>query len=235
MYSKTADDKKRIQKIRMMSYFIEATHKIIEEEGFEYITIRKVSDLAGYNSATIYNYFENLDHLICFASMKYLKEYSQSLSEYTKRSKNSIEKFLNIWEAFCIYSFKKPKVFYTLFFDKFSNSLKNIVQEYYEIFPDDLGEHYDGTLPMLLKQTLHDRNKAILLSCVEEGYIKEKDVDDLNEMIILIYQGMLERILKDLTQYSPEEATEKVIKYISKSLKAYQIEHSIDDTLKLIS
>ncbi len=47
-----------------MTYFIDATNEIIENEGIESVTIRKVANLAGYNSATIYNYFENLDHLI---------------------------------------------------------------------------------------------------------------------------------------------------------------------------
>ena len=50
-------DKKTIQKRRMMGYFIEAASQIIEEEGMEGVTIRKVADIAGYNSATMYNYF----------------------------------------------------------------------------------------------------------------------------------------------------------------------------------
>ncbi len=31
------------------------------KEGMEAITLRKVADLAGYNGATLYNYFKDLD------------------------------------------------------------------------------------------------------------------------------------------------------------------------------
>ena len=58
----------------MMSYFIIAAQQIIQEEGIKAVTIRKVAALAGYNSATIYNYFENLENLLFFASMKYLRD-----------------------------------------------------------------------------------------------------------------------------------------------------------------
>ncbi|MDX5609295.1 TetR/AcrR family transcriptional regulator, partial [Clostridioides difficile] len=44
-------------------YFIEAAQNIMENEGIENITLRKVADMAGYNSSTLYKYFKNLDHL----------------------------------------------------------------------------------------------------------------------------------------------------------------------------
>ena len=48
----------------MWKYFVDATAEIIEEEGLENVTIRKVADKAGYNSATIYNYFSEISHLL---------------------------------------------------------------------------------------------------------------------------------------------------------------------------
>ena len=70
----TVIDKKMIQKTRMVKYFVDATIDIIEKDGYESVTIRKVADIAGYNSETIYNYFDNLEHLLFFASMHYLRE-----------------------------------------------------------------------------------------------------------------------------------------------------------------
>ena len=67
--------KKEIQRKRTMTYFINATEELIHEIGINKITLRKVADRAGYNSATLYNYFENLDHLIFYAAMKNIKEY----------------------------------------------------------------------------------------------------------------------------------------------------------------
>lgn len=55
---------KEIYKNKVMNQFINAAVELIDENGIENVTIRGVAAKAGYNSATIYNYFENLDHLI---------------------------------------------------------------------------------------------------------------------------------------------------------------------------
>ena len=65
---------------RIMSYFINATIELMEKEGIENLTIRKVAEQAKYNSATLYHYFSNLDELELFASVKCLDEYMQETS-----------------------------------------------------------------------------------------------------------------------------------------------------------
>lgn len=214
-------DKKQIQKKRMMSYFIEATNQIIENEGIDSITIRKVSDIAGYNSATLYNYFENLDHLIFFSSMKYLKEYVLSLPEYLKNSKDPIDKYLRIWECFCKHSFRKPRIYYTIFFDKFSNSLNDDIKEYYSIFPEELGKQSKDILSMLLGQNVYDRNRSILESCIPKDLIKEEDLEEVNEMNLLIYSGMLSRVLNEQTDYTIDEAVARTLLYLKRSINSY--------------
>ncbi len=214
-------DKKQIQKKRMMSYFIEATNQIIENEGIDSITIRKVSDIAGYNSATLYNYFENLDHLIFFSSMKYLKEYVLSLPEYLKNSKDPIDKYLRIWECFCKHSFRKPRIYYTIFFDKFSNSLNDDIKEYYSIFPEELGKQSKDILSMLLGQNVYDRNRSILESCIPKDLINEEDLEEVNEMNLLIYSGMLSRVLNEQTDYTIDEAVARTLLYLKRSINSY--------------
>lgn len=59
-----AERKRQLQKKRMMHYFIDAAVQIIDEEGIDGVSIRKVADIAGYNSATLYNYFDDLPHLV---------------------------------------------------------------------------------------------------------------------------------------------------------------------------
>ncbi|SHJ94496.1 transcriptional regulator, TetR family [Geosporobacter subterraneus DSM 17957] len=214
-------DKKLIQKRRMMSYFIEATHKIIEEEGIEFLTIRKVADLAGYNSATLYNYFENIDHLIFFASMKYLKDYAMDLPNYTKGAKNALDRYLLIWECFCRYSYNNPKMYFTIFFNRFSISLKDAIKEYYLIFPEELGEQTSDLLPMMMRTNIYDRNAAILEACAKEGFLGPEDVQEASEITLLVYQGMLSRIMNRLMTDSIEEAVEKTVKYVRQIVEAY--------------
>ncbi len=214
-------NKKEIQKKRMMSYFIEATNKIIEEDGIEEVTIRKVSDLAGYNSATLYNYFDNLDHLIFFACMKYMRKYISNLPQNIATMEDSTEKYFLIWEAFATYSFIHPKIYYRIFFDKFSNSLNDTIRRYYDIFPEELGKSSTDLMPMLLGQNIYDRNMYILKSCLSINNLNSIQLEEINEMNILIYQGMLVRFLNDQTHYSVEEGVERLLLFMKKSINSY--------------
>ncbi|WP_073151264.1 TetR/AcrR family transcriptional regulator [Paramaledivibacter caminithermalis] len=215
--------KKKIQKRRMMGYFIDAANQIIEDEGIESVTIRKVADIAGYNSATLYNYFNDLNHLLFFASMKYLRDYAFSLPDYLKNSKNALDKFFNIWKCFCYHSFQNPKIYYIIFFDKYSNSINDVIKEYYAIFPEELGEQSIDVLPMLMEKNIYVRDMAVLKACVNEGFIKEEHLEQINEMILLIYEGMLLRILNNQVNYSIDEAVDKTIKYIKQAFESFSI------------
>ena len=109
-------DKKYIQKVRMVKYFVDATIEIIEKEGYEAVTIRKVADIAGYNSATLYNYFDNLEHLLFFASMRYLQDYIDQLPIYIKNANNSRDVYLLVWQCYVDCAFRNPKIYYAIFF-----------------------------------------------------------------------------------------------------------------------
>lgn len=213
--------KKTLQQKRMMSYFIDATNQIIQNEGVENVTIRKVADIAGYNSATLYNYFKNLDHLILFTSMKYLREYVENLPEYIKNATNSLDRYFLIWECFCTHSFKRPKIYNLVFFSEFSNTLNDTISEYYSIFPDELADSSLNLNSMLLGNTLYKRTLSILNACVEDGFIPAENVDEINEMSILIYQGMLNKILSNNPPYTVEESIDKTLKYFKQIIKSY--------------
>ncbi len=203
----------------MMSYFINAAARIIEEEGIDGITIRKVADIAGYNSATLYNYFTNLDHLIFFAAMKFLKDYVSDLPKYVKDTENALERYLLIWECFSYHSFAKPQIYNAIFFTKLHDPFEECVKEYYQIFPQDLGDQPKELLPMLLNDNIYERALVILEPYVDEIHICKKDLYEVNEVVVLIYKGMLSRIINEDVDYSVEEAVNRTMKYIKQIIK----------------
>lgn len=217
-------DNKEIQKKRMLSYIIEATNEIIEKEGINSVTIRKIANKAGYNSATLYNYFDNLNHILFFASLKYLKDYARDLSSYTINSKNSIESYLDVWKCFCHHSYLRPEIYNLIFFSGYSHSTVNeSIKMYYSIFPEELGNESKKFLPMLLEDNIYIRDYKLLKTAVSEGFIKEDDIHEINEMNILIYQGMLSRLLNKNNTCTKEEAEKITLKYIKQTLKSYMI------------
>lgn len=212
---------KEIQRKRIMSYFIDAADKIIEQEGIEGITIRKVADYAGYNSATLYNYFENIDHLIFFAAMRYVKDYALALPDYIEGSKNALDTYLRIWDCFCYYSFKRPEIYYAIFFAKLDNDLEEYVRDYYSLFSEELGTPPEGLSTMLLKQNIFDRGMTILIDCVKEGFFTQEDAFEMNELTLLIYESMLSRVIRNKVDFNV--ALEKTMKYIKQVVRSYQL------------
>jgi AcrR family transcriptional regulator len=207
-------NKKEIQTNRMLQYFVDATAQIIEEQGIENVTIRKIGDKAGYNSATIYNYFEEVSHLIFFAAMRFLKKYTYDLSIYMAKGTNPLEKYVLGWECFCKYSFKEPQIFHAIFLSNIGGKPEELLKHYYSIYQTDLIDLPEDLKPIILEHNLSKRSRSVLEKSVEEGYIKKENVEAINEMTILIWQGMLTTILNNRSSYTPEEASERTMNYI---------------------
>lgn len=199
---------------RILKIFIEATTKIIKKEGIEGVTIRKVADIAGYNSATIYNYFENCNQLISFAAIKFISNYVQALPDYFDEENSTLENFLAVWECFCTYCFEDPKIYYAVFTEDIGNQSENLIKNYYSLFPEDLGNPPEEVMPMLMQFDFVERCKISIAPCIEEGYFTEEEAEEINEMIRLTYQGMLSLLINNRVDYSIQEATKRTMKYI---------------------
>lgn len=87
----TTEEKKEIQKNRMKKYFIESAKELIKEEGIENLTTKKIGDRAGYSYATIYNYFENFNELICIC----VEEFSEEMKDFLNEASNSFPDDIN--------------------------------------------------------------------------------------------------------------------------------------------
>lgn len=209
------------KKLRVVEAFIHATHEIIEDEGLEAVTLRKVADLAGYNSATVYNYFNSLEHLIFFACMQYIDDYLIDLSYYLKDSANSLETYFRTWECFCYKSFNLPNVYKAVFFYEHNESSNNEFQEYYALFPSELSKYSSNIKSMLLSGDIHMRDKILLKPCIDEGFIKKEDFEEISDLMILIYEGMLNNVLASKNFLQPVVITKKTLKYMKKGLKSY--------------
>lgn len=219
---------KAIQKKRMMSYFIEAANEIIDKEGLESLTIRKVADKAGYNSATLYNYFKNLKHLIFFSSIRFLSNYAKELPEYLSKATSPIDSCLKVWECFAKHSYSEPKIYQLIFFGGFSsNTVNDSIKTYYEIFPEQISDEIKEYMPMLMEDNLYERDYILLKKALHGSDISDEDIRNINEMNILIYRGMMSDIETNYFNYSIDDAVSKTLKYIKRVFMAYGIKTDI--------
>ena len=212
-------DKLNIKKRRVMMYFIEATQELILNEGIENLSIKKIADTAGYNTATIYNYFEDLEELILYSSIDYLKIYLKDLRNEIKSDMKAIEMYETIYKVFVHHSFEKPEIFHTLFFGKYSYKLEKIIKKYYEIFPDDITGQTDITKSVLVEGNIHNRDLPVIKQMIKEGSILEEEAPYIMEAIVRIHQSYLENILQQREKISLEEHKIKFFKIFNFFLK----------------
>lgn len=210
-----------MRRTRTMIDFINAADELIKKRGINNVTLREIAKRAGYNSATIYNYFKNLDHLIFFGAMRNIKEYSQALETSLENVKDPMDTFFIIWECFCVCSYEKPEIYNAIFFPDLEHDVEDYVEEYYKIFPDDLMDKNKTVSTMLVKRDIKERGMTTIVDLIKEGYIKEEDADRLNDMTLLIYEGMLKRVLRG--KESKEQATKKSMEYIESIVKSMLI------------
>lgn len=203
--------KKRHRDI-MMTNFINAARELIDEIGIEKLTLRKIATRAGYNSATVYNYFENLDHLTFYAAMGTISDYSKALSSRLQDTENAMDVFLKVWETFCDYAYDKPEIYNAIFFPKLNKNWDYYMEEYYTFFPLDLEGLNINVTTMILRGDIKKRARSTVEGCVEEGYIRKEDAKDFNDMTLLIFEGFLVRMLRKIITY--DEARTLTMKYI---------------------
>lgn len=100
-----------IEQKRVMIYFIKATEILIQRGGIENLSIRKIAAEAGYTSETIYHYFNDLDELIMFGSICYLREYVIQLQKALKPCQRAIDRYCIIYHCFNRYARKYPDIY----------------------------------------------------------------------------------------------------------------------------
>ena len=205
-------DKLDIKKKRVMMYFIEATQELILNEGIENLSIKKIAKKAGYNTATIYNYFEDLEELILYSSVDYLKIYLKDLRSEINPDMKAIEMYETIYKVFVHHSFEKPEIFHTLFFGKYSYKLEKIIKKYYEIFPDDITGQSDITKSVLIEANIHNRDIPVMKQMIKEGSISEEEAPYIMETIVRVHQSYLENILQQRDKISLDEHKNKFFK-----------------------
>ena len=180
-----------IKQKRVMIYFITAAKELIESEGVEKLTVRKAAAAAGYNSATLYNYFEDMEELVIFASMGYLKQYIVDLENTLEDSMNALERYRTIYKVFGKTCLKRPEIFYYLFYGKYKKKLKMSFQYTMNFFR----MNWDITMMILLKMLtqgeIMERDRAIMPSLVEQGFVAEENVNQTVVLMTRMFQSYL--------------------------------------------
>lgn len=168
-----------------------AVHEMLKTTSPELIKIRDVAAAANCNSAIIYRHFDNLDHLILIASIKFLEDYLFDLQDVTRNNTDPLEVEITTWRIFAKYAFMHIEVFDLLFWGKYKENLGDSIYEYYKMFPEQW-QHLNGLYTIVFfNNDLQERNRVILDQAANAGYFKPSDVPLLANLQCCFLHGMM--------------------------------------------
>jgi len=183
--------RKNIQRRRLVSCLIKATEQLIRDEGLSQITIRKIGNIAGYSSATIYCYFEDVNELILFASVRYLREYVRKLSTEDLSGLDAKNRYIHVTRLFSGMMFENPEVFYNMFFGRHQDQLNAVIREYYDLFPEEISSISSDLKKMIMQGSLYERQRHMIEHLLLDGFLHPGTENIVLELIIRLQQSFL--------------------------------------------
>lgn len=185
--------KKLIKKLKMLSCFIKATQEIIEND-YTNLSIRNIAQRAHFNSSTIYNYFDNLQQLVCISSFKYIRPHLKDdifKENFEINDSQLLDQYLEILEPFFSFYFVKKDLSYLNFLTDFENFYMNHFYENESILNDDIESlneisNYFKEIVIIIKQL------KSLSSRIET--CKQLPKDYVFEVSDLLFKGMITRL-----------------------------------------
>ncbi|MCI8637603.1 MAG: TetR/AcrR family transcriptional regulator [Coprococcus sp.] len=215
--------KKELRYKRMIRHFTQAVWAIADSEGMDAVTARKVADMAGYNVATLYNYFDNLNHLMFFASFRALKDYAMALPEQTHGMDDPLLVYIKTWECFNYFAYKDPLYYKNIFLGEHTAKYNQAIQLYYDVFPEELPSDGLQFLPMFREGDLYERDFVLLSAAAKSGNFGLENVRDISNMNVILFSGMLHRFLTSEGKQTPKDAAKATTRYQARTLMAYGI------------
>lgn len=106
---------KSMRKERTKKEFIAASKEIIESQGIDQLSVRKVGDLSGYSYATIYNYFKDLNTLLTHVSLDYLNDSYTYTMQGGEDIKNPLKRLIHYTKRYMTYMMDHPSIFKLIF------------------------------------------------------------------------------------------------------------------------
>jgi AcrR family transcriptional regulator len=162
------NDKFDLKTQRIRSYFLVAAKQIISTEGVENISARKVANIAGYSYATIYNYFKDINELLCETKVLMVSDIMRHIKEVMDFTPESIEDVKRLLIAYTQYYLEHPQEFRFFYFYRLDANKSR--QELY-----DFETPWSETFRFLVK----------------DGSIKEDEIEGCAKSVIYAVHGLL--------------------------------------------
>lgn len=204
---------------------ISAAMEMIRKGGIQSVTARSLGSRVGMNSALIYRYFSDIDEVILFACVHALQEYNRDMSAAFAEANMTLDDFYDediyivSWELFCKHAFNNPEEYLTLFFSKHSAYLRDVIRQYYELFPDSIDSRKDVIIEGMLRTAdLRKRNLLVLIP-VLEGRKSEQEIILLNDITVSFCFALLNQLVSRDANVTAAAQKERMLQCVHFTLR----------------
>jgi AcrR family transcriptional regulator len=94
---------------------IDAAARIVESEGFQSLTARKVAAKIGYTVGTLYHVFRNFDDLVIHLNARTIDEMAALIQSAVKRKRNPVSRIKMMGEVYVDYASEHPDLWRLVF------------------------------------------------------------------------------------------------------------------------
>lgn len=187
---------KDIRKQRVINDFVKSAQEILRSEGLEGISARKVAEKAGWSYATIYNYFNDINHLLWHCIPAFISEINQYIISRVGDEADGLGQLRKAHKAYVQYFLERPNI-------------------YRFMFLTDIGPPPPDLAKNLAEPVLGRGQEQVLRRCVQQGLIREEDIPIVGELIVVAVNGALYMQATGKIPTPPEQLLDRVDVYIS--------------------
>lgn len=167
------------------------TYEMLKTTSPSDIKIRSIAEACGCTTPVIYKYFDDLDHLIRFASVRFLENYIIDLQKSINEHSDPLDMLISMWQSFAHYAFENVEVFELLFWGKYKERLGDVIFEYYQLFPDQW-RNLDGLFTsVFFNSDLKERNYMIVHRAAVTGHFSYEDSRLFSDICCDLFHGLL--------------------------------------------
>ena len=171
---------------------IDVTYELLRELGPRAVTVRLIAERAQCTNPVIYYHFDDLDHLVLLASMRFYEEYLEGVERIVEAEDVSpYDLHMRAWRVFGQIAFEHAEVYEALFWGKFRKRVGEALIEYYQLFP---GRHpnFDGSYSMVfLVDDVVERTYLVLKMAAAEGQFPPENLHRFAEVQCSMFHGLL--------------------------------------------
>ncbi len=193
--------------------YVEKASEIIEAEGIEAVSIRRIAKELKCSTTAMYRHFDNLNELLFYAQLSALNTYIYNLQKRASSWKSIWDTHFDIWEFYSDQAFRKPEAFELIFYQNMNKDLGSALKEYYEMFPEAVFNLTPVVKDMLEIPGFYERDWHIVQQIVEQGYLSEESGRKVNHIECNLFLGYFKYVQE--TNIREEEIPALVDRFMS--------------------